>query len=466
MHTRTQENGFSLVEVLIVLGIFSMLSVMMVYSVSNARQIGLATQNAAVAGQSGRLVMNIIERDIRLIGTEIFENIYRVNNGGQAGELVQSQPPEFFNYELGELDLEGFMVPPIEVTNGTDSPAQSYLLPIEDVFGITAEYREPGTDLVTIFYGVDTGFSGIVDDVTGQGQENFIVNDQAVGQRAKNIFDQQGGDPVLVLVIDDEGQYSTFRTVTQIAVNNDEYRFKMEPSNDFNQPSNFKGFLEDIGYDFKGPGGPDLFRQTVAGDTFMQVMAVTYLVYSNPSAAGAQGWLVRLELGAITSSSTTIDATDPETLRPFVVSEHISDFQVAFGIDSDEDGEISTSEWHNDNTMENYIHTTPGEDSVSADFLDLINNLRAFRFSIVAHTDASSEDNPFAFPDSDDADFSSLFPSVQSVADKIGVSVTLEDRTWGYTELVDRLWYRKAYQFTKSNIIRNLDLENAFAREQ
>jgi hypothetical protein len=98
--------------------------------------------------------------------------------------------------------------------------------------------------------------------------------------------------------------------------------------------------------------------------------------------------------------------------------------------------------------------------------MDLLNNLRAFRFSIVSHTDADMENDPFGFPDPTESGFSSQFGSVGSVAEKIGITATLEDRTWSYTELIDRLWYHKAVQYTKSVIVRNLDLENAFAREQ
>lgn len=462
-----KDGGFTLLEVLLVLGILSILSVIMIYSMTGARKIGLSNQALSTTQQNARLVSSIIERDFRQCGSGLFVNTYRVKNGGKAGEVTGAMNPDSFDYELEVEDLEGMMVPPIEVVNGTDADGSSYLNPVAESIGLTAAYREPGTDMVTIYTIVNSGFNGNVDDVTGGGQENFLVTDSVVGTRVNDIYQSLGGKPVLVIVMDDEGKYATLRTITQISEQSGEYRLKMEPSNDTNQPANFKAFLEELGYDFNGPGGPELFRQTVSGDTFAQVSAVTYFVYRHPDAGlGAEGWLVRLDMPVIVAGDLAIDATDPDTIRPFVLAEHVVDFQVALGIDIDDDGLLADTEWFNDETMETYSHLIPGEDSVTTEFMALVNNFREMRFSIVTYTDASTEENPFGFGNRDNPSFYSNYPTVVDVARAIGITPTLEDRTWNYTELIDRLWYRRGVQQTRAVKIRNLDLENMFARTQ
>lgn len=465
--TRGNDRGFTLVEVLLVLGILSILSVIMVYSMTGARQIGMSNQALAMAQQNARLVTAIVERDLRQTGGGLFVNSYRVKNGGKAGEVTGSMNPDSFDYDLGTEDLEGMMVPPIEVINGTDGDGSSYLNPAAESIGLTAQYREPGTDMVTIYTLVNSGFTGTVDDVTGGGQENFLVTDSVIGARVKDIFDASGGKPVLVIVMDDEGTYATLRTITEISEQSGEYRMKMEPSNDTNQPSNFKAFLEELGYEFNGPGGPELLRQTINGDSFAQVSAVSYFVYTHPDPGrGARGWLVRLDLPVMVAGELDIDATDPDTIRPFVLAEHVVDFQVALGIDADDDGLLSAAEWINDETMETYSHLTVGEDSVNAEFLSLVNDFREMRFSIVTHTDNSTVENPFGFGNRDDASFYTKYPTVIDVANAVGIAPQLEDRIWNYSEMIDRLWYRRGVQLTRSIKIRNLDLENMFARRQ
>jgi len=452
---RERQSGFSLIEVLIVLLIFSGLTIIMMYTTSNMRSIGVATQNNTTAMQQGRIIANIMERDVRLIGAELFENTYYLNQGN-----TESVDPQYFNYELISADLSGIMVPPLEITNGTDTEINSFSMPLDEMMGLTSEYREPNTDLLTLYYGTDTGFNGTIDEYTGVGQENFVIQDEIVGNRVQNIFDQLGNEPILVLVIDEKGEYSTFRTVTNIAKNNTETRIKMEPSNAFNQPSNFKGFIQERYPGVKSNEVPGYVRN----DTFMQVEAVSYFVYSHPDAAmQARGWLIRLDLAAVVAGELTIDAADPETLRPFIIAENVSDFQVAMGIDSNTNGDIEASEWINDENMENYTHTVIGG-TPSAAYEDMVNNLRAVRFSVVSHTNGTAENDPYGFADPNSSTFTSSHPDVGSVARYIGITPNLEDRTWSYTELVDRLWYRKAVQLTKAVVIRNLDLENTFAR--
>jgi hypothetical protein len=276
-----------------------------------------------------------------------------------------------------------------------------------------------------------------------------------------------GGEPLLVMMIDDEGSYTTLRAVTGVNEVSGTYKIKMEPSQTVNQPSNFKGFLEDIGYSFNGPGGPELLRSTVAGDSFAQVSAVTYFVYHNPDPAlQADGWLVRLDIPAIVAGGLNIDATDPDTIRPFVVAERVMDFQVALGIDFDENGLVDAGDWRNGEDMEAYIHSEAGAGGVSSDFDDFINKLREVRLTVITRTGNSAADNPYGFARRDAPNFDTTYPSIGSITEVIGVSTQVEDHAWSQTELLDRLWYHRAMQVTKRIKIRNLDLANTFARTQ
>jgi len=232
------------------------------------------------------------------------------------------------------------------VINGTDSDPPSYLNPLPDTIGLTSSYRQPNSDVVTIYSLTNSVFQGRIDEYEGLGQENFVVTDPILADRLVDFFDANGGRPILVMVIDDEGRYATLRAVTGISMTAGEAKIKMEPSNSANQPANFKSFLESLGYSFSGPGGPEQLRQTVSGDSFAQVSAVTYFVYTHPDPAQqAEGWLVRLDMPAMVADSLNIDASNPDTIRPFVLAEHVSDFQVALGVDSDESGVVDASEW-------------------------------------------------------------------------------------------------------------------------
>jgi prepilin-type N-terminal cleavage/methylation domain-containing protein len=454
------ESGFSLIEVLIVLLIFSLLSVMMVYTTSNARQIGTSTQNFALANQNARLIVNIMERDMRQIGAGVFEVIYKRNNGGFDNEKNNSTP-DSFRYEMVEADLDGFMVPPVEVNNGTDSAQQSYLMPLQDAIDLVPGRRELSSDLITIYYTIDSGFSGKFDGALEGSEEALKVTDQVTGKRVEEIFTEvYNSAPQLVFISEDAKAYSTLRVVNSVVeVGANEYHLFTQPINGFNQPETFKEFLDSAN---KSGDLNDLIKTA----KFKQINAISYFLYNNTAESpDAEGWLIRLDWGSVVATGALIDCSDPETLRPYVVAEHVADFQVALGIDSDQNGIIDNSEWINDENMETYVHLNPGSGSTSAEYLNLVNNLRAIRCTVVSHTDASAENDPFGFPDPDDANFYNLYPTVNEVADKIGITPTLEDRVWSHSELVDRLWYRKAVQLTKSVIIRNMDLENTFARE-
>jgi len=459
--------GFTLIEALIVLGILSLLSVIMVVSIDGSRRAGLTAQAESEAHENSRAVITILERDVRDAGSGIFTATYRRNNGGEVGELTGNQNPDDFNYGIDPTDLQGLMVPPLEVINGTDSQPASYLNPVESTIGLTNDYRVANTDMITTYTVCDSVFQGRIDNYEGLAQENFIVTDPVLGARLKSYFDSMGGNPILVMMIDDEGSYTTLRAVTGVVLVASEYLIKMEPSQSVNQPSNFKGFLEDIGYRFNVPGGPELLRNTITGDNFAQVSAATYFVYSHPDPQyQASGWLVRLDLPAIVAGSLSIDATDPNTIRPFVVAERVEDFQVALGIDFDDSGVVDAGEWRNAEDMENYIHAVAGDGSVSTDFEEFINKLREVRMTVVSRTGNSVTENPYGFARHDSPNFDSIYPSVASMAEVIGVSGQIEDHAWSKTELQGRLWYHRAMQVARRIKIRNLDLANTFARTQ
>jgi prepilin-type N-terminal cleavage/methylation domain-containing protein len=170
-----RQAGFSLLEVLIVLGIVSLLSVMMVVSIDGSRRAGLTAQSESEAQQICRAVVSILERDARDAGSGIFTATYRRNNGGEVGELTGNQNPDTFDYSIDATDLEGLMVPPLEVVNGTDTQPASYLNPIDQTIGLTNTYRMPNTDIFTIYSIVNSVFQGRIDDYEGLGQENFVV---------------------------------------------------------------------------------------------------------------------------------------------------------------------------------------------------------------------------------------------------------------------------------------------------
>lgn len=450
--------GFSLVEVLIVLLILSFLSGMMIITIAGARRVGTATQSKAVAQQKNRYINNIMERDFRLAGVGIYEDAYKYNNRGSlTGE---------FNFSISEGDLEGVMIPPMEITNGTNTSIVSYFNPFEASIGLTSAFREPDTDLVTLYQKSFTGFNAEISGYTGVGQEHFDVDDQVAGPRLKRMFDKLGGNPILVYVMDPEGKYATLRTVTDVSVASNIYKIKMSPSNSTNQPSNMKAFLQSW-----NPALPNKeIPGEVTGDTFAQVSCVSYFVYRHPNPAfGAEGWLVRLDLAAIAAAGINVDANDPETIRPYVISENVSDFQVAVGVDSDMNGILDGLEWHNDESMEKFVHANLGVfegDTVPDEYVDFVNNLRSVRFSIVTYTDETAANDRIGFADPQGSAFSTGYPTADAVADFLGITATLEDHFWDYNALVDRLWYHRAVQITKTAVIRNLDLENTFARQQ
>jgi len=450
-----------------VLVIISILSTIMIVSVNSSRRAGLANQGVSSAQQSARLISTLLERDARDIGSGLYSNAYRSKNGGEAGELIGSQSPDRFDYELDVTDLEGFMIPPLEVVNGTNNEPASYLNPMAQSINLTSDYRAPGSDVLTT-YSIPTDlFGGVIDEYSGLGQENFIVEDPVLGQRLLDIFERLGSKPLLVFVIDDEGTYATLRSITQISSQAGEFRIKMEPSNAVNQPTNFKGFLEDIGYSFTGPGGPDQLRAMVQGDSFGMISAVTYFVYNHPDPSlGADGWLVRLDVPSIIAAGLDIDATDPETLRPFVLAEHVVDFQVALGIDSDHNGFVDYGEWVSSEAMEDYSHVAPGEDSVSTEFSDLVNHLVGVRVTVVTRTDNTSADDPYGFMRRDAPGFDSTYPGAAEVAAALNLPTQIEDHAWDRDDLLDRVWYHRAVSFTRSMKIRNLNLANTFARTQ
>ena len=464
---QSRQAGFTLAEVLIVLVIISILSTIMIVSVNSSRRAGLANQGVSSAQQSARLISTLLERDVRDIGGGLYSNAYRSKNGGEAGELIGSQSPDQFDYELDITDLEGFMIPPMEVINGTDDDPASYLNPLAETINLTNGYRAHGSDVLTTYaISVDL-FGGVIDDYTGLGQENFVVSDPVLGQRLVDIFERLGSKPLLIFVIDDEGTYATLRTITNIATLADDILIKMEPSNAVNQPTNFKGFLEDIGYNFNVPGGPELLRQTVTGDSFGMISAVTYFVYSHPDPSlGADGWLVRLDIPSIIAAGLDIDATDPDTLRPFVLAEHVVDFQVALGIDSDHNGILDHGEWRNSEDMEDYTHVATGEGSISTEFSDLVNYLVGFRVTVVTRTDNTSADDPYGFMRRDAPAFDSTYPGAAEVAAALNLPAQIEDHSWDRGDLLDRVWYHRAVSFTRSMKIRNLNLANTFARTQ
>ena len=463
----SRDEGFTLLEALVVLGILSIVSVLMILSVDGSRRAGMAAQAESNAQQTCRMALTLLERDTRAAGSGVFSNTYRRKNGSEAGEMLGNQNPDSFAYFLEVTDLEGFMLPPVEVVNGTDSTPGSYLSPLSETINLTNDYRVPNTDMLMV-YSLDTNqLEGRIDDITGVGQENFIIEDQILGKRLLDIFEQLGSQPMLVAIIDDEGTYATMRAITSIVEEAVDYRVHMNPSNDYNQPTNFKGFLESIGYDFNQPGGPDLFRQTVNNDYFATVTAVTYFVYRHPDPAmQADGWLVRLDMPAVIAGTLTIDASDPDTIRPFVIAEQVSDFQVALGIDLDDSGGVDASEWINDEAMESYIHDEGGEGTVSDEFLDLVNYLRAVRATVVTRTDISAEDEPYGFARRDSANFDTLYSTIDEIAEMVGVSEQIEDHAWSREEILDRLWYHRAMQVSTRIKIRNLDLANTFARVQ
>ena len=463
----TPDAGFTLIEVLIVLGILSLLSVIMVVSIDGSRRAGLTAQAESEAHENSRAVIGILERDVRDIGSGIFTATYRRNNGGEVGELTGNQDPGSFNYSIETTDLEGLMVPPLEVINGTDGEPASYLNPLESTIGLTSAYRAPNTDIITMYTVLDSVFQGRIDNYEGLAQENFIVSDPILGERLLDYFNSMGGGPILVMMIDDEGSYSTLRAVTGVTQVASEYLIKMEPSQSVNQPSNFKGFLEDIGYRFNVPGGPELLRTMITGDSFAQVSASTYFVYSHPDPQyQASGWLVRLDIPAIVSGGLSIDASDPNTIRPFVVSERVEDFQVALGIDFDDNGVVDAGEWRNSEDMEAYIHAVAGGGGVSTDLVDFINGLREVRVTLVSRTGNSVADNPYGFARTDAPNFDTIYPTVESMAEVIGVNNQIEDHAWSRSELLDQLWYHRAVQVARRIKIRNLGLANTFARTQ
>ena len=461
-----KQSGFTLLELLVVVAILSILSVIMVMTVDSSRRAGIAAQAESSAQQKARLTSTLLERDIRVIGEGLFSIIFRNQNGGDVGELVGDQDPGQFDYEIDPTDLEGFMVPPIEIINGTDNDPDSYLNPLHLTIGLSTNYRAPNSDVVTVYSMPDTAFSGRIDEYEGLGQENFGVTDMVLGQRLFDIFNQMGGNPILVMVIDDDGQYATFRCITNISRQAGEYSIKMEPSQSVNQPASFKAFLESLGHRFTGPGGPEMLRQMVDNDFFGQVAAVSYFIYYHPDIADSGGWLVRLDLPAIVAGSLDIDATDPDTMRPFVIAENVVDFQVALGIDSDENGLLDPGEWHNSEDMETYSHSSTGEGSVSDEFVDMVNNLKEVRLTVIARTDNSAADDPYGFMKRDAAGFGTRYSSVGEVAEMIGIAPQIEDHNWGREELLDRLWYHRAVQLSRCIKIRNLDLANTFARTQ
>lgn len=453
-----KEYGFSLVEVLLVLLILSILSSIMIYTATGARQIGVANQAVTAAQQNARMVNIIMERDLRLVGAGVYSNAFRSKNGGL--DLPNEKlEPSSFDYDMGTVELQGFMIPPIEVNNGTNTEVVSYLNPVDSTAGLTINYREPGTDLITIYSSVDSGFTGKID---GYSSDNLVVSDPVVGARLLQIFTSGGGNPILIYLIGDEEDdesYATMRSVTNVAKSGTDYNLTTLAINDINQPATIVDFLKEV--------KPTLDTGAIPGNYIVQVSAAAYFVYSHPNPAmNARGWLVKLDMSSIISGGLTIDATDPDTIRPFVIAEHVSDFQVAIGIDSNDDSAIAANEWHNGEDMENYVHLDEGSGTVTNDFVDLINNLRAVRFSIVAHTDESSVENPFGFGDPNSGTFSSTYPTVAEVAEQIGITVTLEDRVWTRDALINRMWFRRAVQHTNVVKIRNLDLENTFARTQ
>lgn len=448
---RVDAKGFSLVEVLIVLLILSFLSTMMIVAITGARRIGTTAQSNSVAQQKNRYVMNIMERDFRLAGAGIYEDVFRSNNNNS------NQNPAKFAYSMTDASLGGFMIPPMEITNGTDSPVLSYLNPLEATIGLTSAFREPGTDVVTVYRKTNSGFSATVAKYKDDGGEVFEVQNMVDGERLLQLFNKLGGRPIVVCLVEANGAFGTLRAVTGIEKDADSYNFTMAPTNSINQPDEMKTFLTTLNKP----------TDRIDNSFFAQVSPVSYFVYTHPDPAlGATGWLVRLDLAAIVAGAINVDANDPETLRPFVVSENISDFQVAVAVDSDIDNIISAAEWHNGEDMENYIHYIPTSGSASADYTDFINNLKTIRFSVVTYTDETAANSGVGFADPDGSKFSSIYPTVANVADFIGITPTLEDRAWDKDQLVTRLWFHRAVQMTKTTAIRNMDLENSFAREQ
>jgi hypothetical protein len=447
------------------MGILAILGVLMIYSAAGARKVGTAQQTLASAQQNARMLSSIIERDLRDAGSDLYVNVYRAKNGGTTYKPVGEDSPDTFDYSLGSEELEGVMIPPIEVTNDTDDDPNSYLNPVALSMNLTNSYREYGTDLITLYATGLSEFSANIDEYTGLGQEMIEVTDPKVGARLMKIWEKLGEKPILVMMIDDQGAYSTFRTITNVRKSADVYQFDLNPSNDYNQPTDFKGFLEDIGYSFLGE--PAKLREMVGGDWFSQVSVVTYFVYTHPDPGKqAEGWFVRIDMPAVTANAMDVDASDPDTIRPFVVADHVSDFQVALGVDTNTNGVLDAGEWHNSEDMEDYSHLTTGDGSVNAQFTDLINNLLAVRYSIVTYTDQTAEDDPYGFIDRDSPEFYTNYSDVNDVANLIGISPTLEDRQWDSYSLAYRLWYRRAVQQTRVAKIRNLDLENTFARTQ
>lgn len=462
-----REAGFTLIEVLIVVLILAMLSGMMIMSAHGGRRVGVANQAVSSAQQNSRIAASLLERDIRGIGTGLFVNSYRRMNGGDVGQTSENYLPDQFNYDIGAGSLEGCMVPPIEVLNGTDSESQSYLNPLHQTINLTNDLRVPHSDIITTYQIDFNFFGGTIDNYEGIGQENFIVSDPVLVARLLKIWNELGGNPIMVMVVDDEGTYSTMRTITMISEQAGEIRIKMEPSQAFNQPTNFKGFLEDMGHRFTGPGGPERLRSMVAGDFFVQVSVVSYFLYQHPDPAhGADGWLVRLDLPAAASGSLDIDATDPDTIRPFVLAEQVADFQVALGImkDTNGDGETDQLTWINDETMEQYVHTSGGSGSVTDPFRELVNEFREFRFSLVFRTDNSAAAEPFGFMRRDNPNFGSAYPNSETIARAVGVSPVIEDHAWTESDLLDRLWYHRAIQLDRLIKVRNLDLGDTYAR--
>jgi prepilin-type N-terminal cleavage/methylation domain-containing protein len=460
-------SGFTLLEVLIVVLILSLLSTMMIMSAHSGRRAGLANQAVSTAQQNGRVAVSIVERDVRDIASGLYTRNYRVLNGGELGQTGGGWP-EVFRYRIGRDDLEGCMVPPIEVINGTDDIPPSYINPVAQTIELTNEYRVPGTDLFSTYsINENSIFSGQIDTYEGLGQEHFGVLDPVLGERMLSAWNANGGKPVLVMVIDDGGTYATLRTITDITKTGNEYMIKMTPNHPFNLPANFKAFLESLGYRFTGKGGPELLRSMVTGDFFSQVSAETYFVYRHPDASlGAQGWLVRIDLDSVASSGVSVNADDPDTIRPFVIAEQVEDFQVAMGfaMDADGNGQYDGFQWYNDESMEDFTHYIPGDDSVTDTFLQLVNDFKEFRFTLVFRTDDSTTDDPYGFTDPASSGFSTSYPDEASIAQRVGVSPQIEDHVWTRSDLLSRLWYHRAVQLERQVKIRNLDLDNTFAR--
>ena len=453
--------GFSLVEVLIVLGILSFLSAMMIVAITGARRIGTTAQAQSVAQQKNRYIHNIMERDIRLAGTGVYKEVFERNNSAEykqdAG--IGGSLPDQFNFSIDQKALDGLMLSPIEVVNGTDTPAMSYLFPLESTIGLTSSFREPGTDLITIYQRSNSGFSAIISGASAS-PDSVIVSKAHIGERMLQLFNRMGSRPILVSISDEEGLYSTIRMVTGIEQNAGDYNVFLSAPNSA-QPEELETFLTSV----KG-GGVDVNTQ-LNEDNISQLNAVSYFVYTHPiPAMGARGWLVRLDHGAIVASGNAVNANNPETIRPYVISENVADFQVALGVDTDESGIIDAGEWQNSENMENSLHYTPGDDTATNEYEDFINNLRAVRYSVVSYTDETSANDRIGFADPDSSNFSAMYPNAAAVADFIGITPTLEDRVWDYNQLIQRLWYHRAVQVTKSAVIRNMDLENTFAREQ